>query len=139
MPIEVKWFIEGKIIQAIGVGDISLDDIAYLSKTIIDLINNSDSPLVHLVLSEENMDSLPLSVRTFSEATKFLHHERLGRFFIYGNMDRVKLIKFLDTMVIQIAKVRHRRFTTLAECLEFLTFVDSAVPTVEDMLMDQKV
>lgn len=136
MPIEVKWFVEGKVIQAVGVGDISLDDITYSSNAIIDLINSSDSPLVHLVLSEENMESLPLSLRAFSEAAKFLHHERLGWFLIYGNMDRAKHIKFLDTMVIQIAQVRHRRFTTWAECLEFLLFVDSALPNIEDMLTD---
>lgn len=133
MATEVKWFLEGKIIHVIVEGDLSVQDVQAVSDGVRTHIDESDEPLVHLVLSEEKMDSLPKSLKSFSSAAEFVRHERLGWFLIYGNVERERIAVFLATIVISIAKVRHRRFHTLEESLEFLTTVDTKLPPIDEM------
>jgi len=132
--VSIDWLLENKIIQVITEGDLALDDVRTVSNAVIDHINQSPAPLVHVVLSEEKMDSLPKSLKAFSEVVEFLRHDRIGWFLIYGNTSHAPIAKFLGTMVIEMAKVRHRRFETLQESLDFLVSMDTTLPTVDEML-----
>jgi len=37
-------------------------------------------------------------------------------------------------MVTQVTRVRHRRFITLRECLNFVTTMDTTLPSIEEIL-----
>lgn len=134
MPVQIEWFVENQIIHVDAIGDIIPEDVMELSEKVVASIDASDSPLVHVIISEAQMDSLPRSIKVMKEITKFFGHERLGWFLIYGNTDRDRLAIFVASAVTSMARLRHRRFATLEESLEFLASVDSSLPTVEQML-----
>ncbi len=137
MP-SINWLLENKVIYVVTEGDLALEDVQYVSESVINLIDQSDSPLIHIVLSEEKLDSLPKSLSAFNKVVEFLRHERMGWFLIYGNTNRAPIVKFLGTMVIEMAKVRHRRFDTMQECLEFLVEVDPELSSVKDILSESQ-
>lgn len=134
MTVTVNWLLEHKVIHVIAVGDVAVADITNLSETVLELFSQSDAPLIHVLISEEKMGSFPKSLQSLTEVAKFLRDDQLGWFIIYGNTERDRMAIFMGSLLAGIAKVRHRRFETLKESLEFLTMVDSTLPSVNEML-----
>jgi hypothetical protein len=132
MQLQIDWLLENKVVQFNIRGDVTLEDLSQVSEAIEDFINQSDAPLIHVLHDERGMGSIPSSLKVLTESLGFLKHPRLGWFIIYGNNDRIK--KFLSSMVMGIAKIRHRNFETLEESLDFLVTVDSTLPSIQNIL-----
>lgn len=128
----IEWLIENKVIIGKPEGDPSPDDLTLASETYRVLIDQSDAPLVHVLVDESKLDTLPVSLKVLVDTLDFLKHPRLGWFILYGNDDQMK--KFVSSTLTGITKVRHRRFATLKESLEFLAMVDTTLPSVQEML-----
>ncbi|MGB1285237.1 MAG: hypothetical protein ACPG7F_01790 [Aggregatilineales bacterium] len=128
------WIVEDKVVLGVSEGQITIDELSRFSQQVEKLLNNTSSERVHCIISEEKMTSLPKSLKDFRKATQFLFHKKLGWFLIYGNMDRERLAITLATFALRIAQVKHRRFETLEECLEFVAALDIDIPDAESML-----
>ncbi len=127
-----RWFVENKIIITDFIGDISLDDLKSSGMQVMQLLEQSDSPLVHLITNETDLLSLPSSIKEMSESSPFMKHPQMGWMIMYGSEDR--LAKFKAAIVTGIVQTRHRRFLTLQESLEFLVAMDKSLPAVEEMM-----
>ena len=132
MGIEMQWYVPQKIVHGDIIGDISLEDIQNSSRELQEMFAQSDSPLVHVLSNESQVGSLPISLNMLSEAADFMRHPQMGWMITYGTDNR--MAKFMLSMISGIARVRHRRFATLEESLEFLVSVDTTLPTIEQML-----
>ncbi len=128
----IEWLIENKIILGKPEGDPSPEDLKQASETYQKLLDSSDAPLVHVLVDESKLETLPVSISVLAEKLDFLKHPRLGWFILYGNEDAMK--NFVSSMLTGINKVRHRRFHTLEDSLEFLVSVDSTLPSVDEIL-----
>ncbi len=128
----IEWLIENKIILGKPEGDPSPEDLKQASETYQKLLDSSDAPLVHVLVDESKLETLPVSISVLAEKLDFLKHPRLGWFILYGNEDAMK--NFVSSMLTGINKVRHRRFLTLEDSLEFLVSVDSTLPSVDEIL-----
>jgi len=128
----IEWLVENKIIIGKPEGDPSPEDLKQASETYHILLDSSDAPLVHVLVDESKLETLPVSISVLAEKLDFLKHPRLGWFILYGNEDAMK--NFVSSMLTGINKVRHRRFLTLEDSLEFLVSVDSTLPSVENIL-----
>jgi len=134
MALDVKWLLHSKIIQVNISDNISVDDVTHLSNSILAFFEQSDSPLIHILVKKEGSGTLPKSLTSVIEGTKFLRHEQMGWFIIYGNMEKEKIAVFFSTVITGVTKARHRRYDTLKESLAFLTSVDSSLPPLESLL-----
>lgn len=128
----IEWLIENKIILGKPEGDPSPEDLKQASETYQKLLDSSDAPLVHVLVDESKLETLPVSISVLAEKLDFLKHPRLGWFILYGNEDAMK--NFVSSMLTGINKVRHRRFLTLEDSLEFLVTVDSTLPSADEIL-----
>ena len=128
----IEWLIENRIILGKPQGDPSPEDLKQASETYQILLDNSNAPLVHVLVDESKLETLPVSISVLAEKLDFLSHPRLGWFILYGNDDAMK--KFVSSMLTGISKVRNRRFANLQDSLEFLVSVDSSLPTVQEIL-----
>lgn len=128
----IEWLVENKIIIGKPEGDPSPDDLKQASETYQILLDSSDAPLVHVLVDESKLETLPVSISVLAEKLDFLKHPRLGWFILYGNDDAMK--NFVSSMLTGISKVRHRRFANLQDSLEFLVSVDTTLPTIQEML-----
>ena len=127
-----RWFVKNKIIITDFIGDISLDDLKESGMKVMELLEQSDSPLVHLLTNETYLLSLPSSIKEISESSPFMQHPQMGWMIMYGSEDR--LAKFKAAIVTGIVKTRHRRFLTLSESLDFLVAMDKSLPSIEEMI-----
>jgi hypothetical protein len=128
----IEWLVENKVIIGKPEGNPSPDELQQASDTYQILLDASDALLVHVLVDESKLDTLPVSLKVLVDALDFLKHARLGWFILYGNDDQMK--KFVSSTLTGITKVRHRRFATLEESLEFLVTMDATLPTVQEML-----
>ncbi len=128
----IEWLVENRIIIGKPEGDPSPEDLKQASETYQILLDSSDAPLVHVLVDESKLETLPVSISVLAEKLDFLKHPRLGWFILYGNDDAMK--NFVSSMLTGISKVRHRRFANLQDSLEFLVNVDTTLPTIEEML-----
>lgn len=78
MGFDIRWLVEGKVIYANLTGKIIVDDIRDNSKVAITMFESSDSPLVHVLVNEADLESLPISLKLFSDAADFLRHPQIG-------------------------------------------------------------
>lgn len=131
MVADIRWLVPQHIIHGKPAGKYTIEDLKLASQEITGLLDASDKPLVHLLIDESELDGMPVSLSALSDAFTFMRHERLGWMIIYGTDDRLK--KFISSMMTNIARVRHRRFTTRLEAFEFLALMDSSLPTIEEM------
>ncbi len=131
MIADIRWLIPEHVIHGRPTGRYTVDDLKQGSQEITRLLNASDKPLVHLLIDESKLENMPISLSVLTEAFSFMGHKRLGWMVIYGTDERVK--KFISTMVANVTRVRHRRFATYLEALEFLAMMDSTLPSVEEM------
>ena len=134
MTVTIQWFLENRVIYMETPGKLLLEEVGETSNTIINMIDNSDAPLVHVVINEIDLESFPKSLKAFNDAVSFLRHPRIGWLIIYPSTNQ--FAKFMSGMVAGIAKVRFRRLETLDESLAFLTSMDSTLPSSEELLMN---
>ena len=128
----IEWLIENRVIIGKPEGNPSPEVLELASETYRTLIDQSDAPLVHVLVDESDLDTLPVSLKVLVDTLDFLKHPRLGWFILYGNDDLMK--NFVSSTLTGITQVRHRRFSTLEESLRFLAMVDTTLPPVEKML-----
>lgn len=131
MGIHIRWLITGKVIHADLQGSLSIEELQEGSQIANNMIEESESPLIHILTNESQLESLPVSVKAFNEAVAFTRHSRLGWLIMYGTDNR--FAKFMSSIVSGISRVRHRRFVTLEDALKFLAHVDTSLPSVEEM------
>lgn len=134
MPAGVKWFLDNQIIEVTLSGALIPDDIRDASQTIVNLMETSGKPVIHVLADRRNVTSLPKSINTLHNVTGFLSHPRMGWFLVNMGAEQDTFTVFISTVITGVAKVRYRWFRTLEGCLEFLVTVDKALPPVDEML-----
>lgn len=133
MESSVRWYYEDKIVGVVSAGELSVEDVRNMAATINSLIGASESPLVHVIIDETNLISMPTNIKQIVDATStFLSNPQLGWFIIYGNDNMI--LKFVGQVATSMKKLRHRRFSTLHETLEFLISVDVSLPSIEELM-----
>src|SRR5688500_7514486 len=85
MSHEIAWLVPNKVIDLHVIGDISLESLAAFSQDIMQYIESSDAPLVHLLADERDMGGFPSQIKRVLDSAQFLRHPRLGWFVIYGS------------------------------------------------------
>jgi hypothetical protein len=131
MAHEISWLVPNKVINMYVNGDMTLESLTAFSDDVIQHIEASDAPLVHLLIDERDMGGFPSQIKRVLDSAQFLRHPRLGWFVIYGTDNKV--LKFISYMVAQVAHIRHRRFVTQAEALAFLQTIDSTLPNLREI------
>lgn len=129
MPVNLSWYIENRVIQIINEGQISDDDMLRIDQPIIDLMNASSFPLVHMIVDNSKATYTP-SVKTITQA-KFPRHTKCGWVVLVGPAN--SFMKFVNAVVTNVFKTRNRMFDTFEEAVAFLNEVDSTLPALSDM------
>jgi hypothetical protein len=126
MPILVEWLVPHKVIFERSWGDVT-PDAAEFDRLVIEHIDSSSAPLVHMIGDVREMTATPKFGGL--KMMRFLQHPRLGWYIFVGVENRI--IKMFGTAVLQIFRVRHRFVSSTAEALAFLQKVDSTLPDLQ--------
>ena len=132
MIANIQWLIDHKVIIAMPEGKPPVEELQLASETLQVFMDESDAPLVHILIDESKLEAMTISLKILSDVFSFLKHPRLGWVIMYGSDDRMK--KFISSMLTGMTKVRHRRFDTFEDSLDFLMTMDSTLPTMQNPL-----
>ena len=125
MGHEIGWQIENAIIQIRLWGDVSIEDFPDYDRLILEHIEQSGNPLVHVCIDMTAVRDFPNNVSKVQKALTHISHPRLGWSIV---ITESRVIRFVAYMVTQISKARFRAFNTREEVLAFLHTVDATIP-----------
>ncbi len=129
MAVQLSWHLENRVLLVANSGAISDQDMLDVDQPIIDHMNQSNVPLVHLIVDNSDATYNP-SIKTVSQA-KFPKHPQCGWVLLVGPTST--FTRFVNAVVTNVFKTRNRMFDTRNEALDFLNEVDSALPPLRDI------
>ncbi|MCB9453981.1 MAG: hypothetical protein H6672_21315 [Anaerolineaceae bacterium] len=135
MPFKVDWLIKGRVIHDWLSGNVEMDDIAETSKLITDLMRQGDPPLVHLIVDILDVTRLPLGIN-IGKINQYMQHTKEPNLGWSLVITESMFMRFLASVVTQIAQGRFRAFTTMEDALAFLQDVDASLPPLPSKIPD---
>jgi len=127
MTANVSWYIEGRIVMVTATGSLTIRDGIAISNQLIQLFESSTAPLVHVLVNQRDLSAVPQDLKQIVKATAFMRHPQMGWLLLFGTENRA--VHFMAYLASQIARLRHRRFSTLDDALDFLYSVDLTLPS----------
>jgi hypothetical protein len=126
MEPETSWYVKGRVGLVKASGIVSLQDLQAADRQMVEMIRQKspDAALFHFLIDLRNVDKLEFNVAEMSRAFTHLHEPGLGWSLLITNN---RLIKFVGSVVTQLAKARFMAFSTFDEALEFLQGQDSTL------------
>lgn len=135
MSLHLSWYLENRVILVVSKGkSLNQDqDMFDIDQAIVDYINQSDAPLVHLITDFRDGSFSP-SMKAVGKLQSS-KHPRIGWAIVIGQMNSLQ--RFSLAMAISFFKLRNRMVDTLEEALDFLNYVDSTLPPLRDGKLDK--
>jgi hypothetical protein len=124
MSYEVKWHTPDAIILVRLWGNLDISEFPKFDRLILEHIEQSDRVLVHIWVDLKAVTEFPVKIWQVQQALTHLNHERTGWSVIITDN---RIIKFVGSVITQVAKARFRAFGSDAEALQFLLLVDSTL------------
>jgi hypothetical protein len=138
MGYNISWYIEGRVVQAIFTGEMSLEEAETASEMTAQYIQNGQPPLVHLIADTTRLERFPTNLNLLNRsASKHLWQPKLGWTIVISTNSTTR---FISGIITQVARVRFRMFPTLEEGMRFLTDQDdtlSGLPLAKPVLQQQ--
>jgi hypothetical protein len=126
MPLQVSWIVENRIIHISSDGEVGDQDLLNIDPIMVDYINQSEAPLVHIILT--GSASIPVGFKTV-KSLEWPQHARFGWTVLVGLTN--PLFRMIAAAGASLFKTRLRNVDTLEEALVFLQEVDSTLPSLE--------
>jgi hypothetical protein len=119
MPYQVSWLVPQRVVWAQGWGEISAAENQASDEAVKAHIETGQAP-VHVLIDVTQVEGFPFSTASHrvKEAREFWQHPNLGWGIICGTDNRV--VRFIAEIVMRLAGVKLRLFSTLEEGIAFL-------------------
>ena len=127
MTLHISWLLENREMYVEAWGDVSIDDITTSTLYMVDLMEQSEHPLVHIIVVNVGIGKIPLNVIQLQRATRpLLGHPKNGWHVFVNSQSTV--IDYSMNLLAQLFKTRWRKVSTVEEARAFLQDVDQSLP-----------
>ena len=131
MPVDLSWYVEGRVIYIKYSGDVTIEDKRIGAQQEYEFLDAGTSSLVHVLLDITDQTSSPTNIKAVQNALdKALKHPKKGWTLAFGK-EEFRMENFVNSVVTQASSARYRTYVTLEETLEFLVYVD---PPLREMI-----
>jgi hypothetical protein len=130
MATEVTWYQENRVILARVWEEITIQEVIEVDAEIASHIRHGarTTPLVHVISDISALTKFPIQLVEIRRAITYLREPDLGWTVVVGMSP---VMRFLASMVTQIAGVRFRMFPTFEEAIAFLVSRDEGIINTE--------
>lgn len=125
MPYFIDWFIPDQVIYACYSGEVTEDEMRMSLRTLIDMIDRSSSPYVHVIADTGDVTKPLPPPKALKISREEGSHERTGWNLILR--ERSTLVKMGVAFGSTLVKSKIRSFATLQEAENFLSEVDKTL------------
>jgi hypothetical protein len=133
MPSQLSWYLENRVMQIVNHGDVADQDLFDIDESVIQYIDQSSAPLVHLIVDHRNGNNAP-SAKGLTQLN-WPKNPRLGWTILIGLKNPFQ--RFVTVVAANFFKIRLRLVNTMDEALDFLNEVDSTLPALRDKNLDK--
>jgi hypothetical protein len=124
MPYQISWFIEDKVIAEKFWGDFNDTELAKWEQEICDMLEQTTSPIIHLLLDPAEVKALP-SIKAIRHLL-IPYHPRIGWVIVYGI--RRNYVRALLLFTIFLFKMRYKIVESQNQAVAFLGELDALIP-----------
>jgi len=127
MPTQTTWLIANHLIFSEFMNEISIEELASATDTIVEMIDSCDTILVHTLIDATTLTKYPQNIINLRKASQdSFSHPRFGWLVIYGAQDQLSM--FFVNIVTSFFKVRLKMVDTREEAIGFLKNIEQALP-----------
>src|SRR4051794_38985593 len=127
MPYRFEWYVEGRVILEEAYGDVTIDELIRFNAEVTQLIVEKGIAPVHVIVDLTKVEKYPPSLREVLGTMRQKHPEKVGWMLI---VTENPVLRFVASMVFQIARLKLRTFSTLAQAKVFLAEMDETVKMI---------
>jgi len=126
MKLYLDWLIPNRVVKVAMVGDMTPDDFAEFDAQVISYIEQGAQP-VYILADLTQMGNVQGNPLTIKNNVTHLEQEKLGWVVMYGGN---RGIRFIATMVFQLANQRVRFLPTYEDAVQFLMEIDDTISEI---------
>jgi hypothetical protein len=127
MPYRIQWYIEGRVILEEAFGDVTIEELVRFNAEVTTLIAEKGIAPVHVIVDLSKVEKYPPSLREVLSTMRQKAPEKVGWMLI---VTENPIMRFVASMVFQIARLKLRTFSTLAQAKVFLAEMDETVKMI---------
>jgi hypothetical protein len=125
MGYEIAWYVPGRVVKAVFIGDMTLPETEAASELTAQFIQGGEPPMVHLIADTTKLDRFPTNLNLLNRSSsKHLWQPKLGWTILITTNSTTR---FITGIITQVARVRFRMFPTYTDALNFLADQDSTL------------
>jgi len=133
MSISINWLLSDQVIYSRADGDVSLEDLAYLSNSVDKLCQQTPAASIHHIIDLTRLGKIPLNLVQIQAATRS-DQPNLKLVWLIVLHTGTPIIQFLLTSLSHFFNFKFRIFRTLEEGWEFLHQNDERLPAALPIL-----
>jgi hypothetical protein len=129
MPYSIRWYVEGRVILERAYGIVSMEELVRFNEEVTREIAEHGTPPVHVIADLTSVERYPPSLgEILSTMRRTTDRARLGWMLVAVQNP---VLRFVASVVFQVAGMRLRMFPTVPEALKFLVLMDDTVTLPE--------
>ncbi len=122
MPMDVAWFLQGRIILMRSYGHITHEESETANEQLKLFFAQKEQAHIHTIVDQTDMLSFPIGLRAMQDSFSMINDPTAGWVLVFGSKNQVA--DFVTSMLAQIASLKYRKVSNLEDGINFLKLVD---------------
>ncbi len=124
MPYSLEWYVPKRLILEKAFGDLTVEELVRFNAEVTTMITNEGTAPVHVIADLTKVERYPSSLRDILNTMRQNNPEKVGWMVV---VTENPIMRFVASMIFQMARLRLRIFPTMAQAVAFLNEMDDTL------------
>ena len=124
MPYSLEWYVPKRLILEKAFGDLTVEELVRFNAEVTTMITNEGTAPVHVIADLTKVERYPSSLRDILNTMRQNNPEKVGWMVV---VTENPIMRFVASMIFQMARLRLRIFPTMAQAVAFLNDIDDTL------------
>jgi hypothetical protein len=128
MAFDVQWYIQDRVVLAVMLGDITIDDMRGMRQATRQLFDETEQSPIHLIIDNQQTASYKFNIGDMIKTVResdLDYKDRTGYTLMINKPTKIgNLTAFFSTIIGQVVENRTRMFNNLDDAMVFLKEMD---------------
>jgi len=124
MPYSIEWYVPKRLILEKAFGDVTMEELLRFNAEVTKLIADEGVTPVHVIADLSKVGRYPSSLRDILGTMRQNNPEKMGWMVV---VTENPMMRFVASIIFQIARLRLRMFPTMQQALAFLAETDETL------------
>jgi hypothetical protein len=134
MPYSFDWVVQGRVVLEKAFGDVTIEELVRFNAEVTTLIAEQGIAPVHVIVDLTNVGKYPSSLKDIMSTMRQRVPDKVGWMLV---VTQNPIMRFVASIIFQLARLRVRMFQTIQEALDFLKENDDSLPPDNLQIKDE--